>query len=305
MRSLAVVIVSYNSAAWLPPCLSSVWAHAGDVELDVVVVDNESTDGSPELVERLFPQVRVLRRPNRGFAAGNNAGLAVVDAPHVLFLNPDTEVLEGSFEELLAALDTLPEVAMIGCRQVDAEGLLQPTIRRFPSAARYLFEALGSERLGLRADWAGERVTRVSAYARDSVCDWVSGSFLLGRTDLVRAAGGFDDRYFLYSEEPDLCLRLLRGGGLTRYLPLMTIRHYAGKAGISVPLIAQDAYSRKQYMAKNMPPLQRHLATLAFAFGLAIRAYAPKRDREGSRLRRKAARRAIATLYGFAPPPFG
>src|SRR5271170_1672739 len=110
MRELAVVIVSYNSEPWLVACLSSLYSHAGNVALDAVVVDNGSSDGSVELVHREFPQARAVRFQNRGFSAGNNVGLGMVDAPFVLFLNPDTEILEGTFEQLLELLDERPTV---------------------------------------------------------------------------------------------------------------------------------------------------------------------------------------------------
>ena len=93
---LAVIVVSANSREWMDRCLSSVSEHAGDLSVDLVVVDAESTDGTREFVERRFPQAQVLTVENRGFAAGNNAGLAATRAPFVLLLNPDTAIVEGS-----------------------------------------------------------------------------------------------------------------------------------------------------------------------------------------------------------------
>ena len=111
-----MIVVSYNSSRWLGPCLGSVYAHAGDVTLDVVVVDNESSDGSAELVEREFPAARVVRSVNGGFAYGNNRGLETVSASFVLLLNPDTEVLEGSFGELVGLMESNPAIGLLGCR---------------------------------------------------------------------------------------------------------------------------------------------------------------------------------------------
>jgi N-acetylglucosaminyl-diphospho-decaprenol L-rhamnosyltransferase len=304
MRDLAVIIVSYNSAPWLVPCLSSLYAHAGDVRLGVIVVDNGSTDDSVELVEREFPQVRTVRAENRGFSAGNNAGLQFVTAPHVLFLNPDTEILDGTFGELLDLMEARPSVGLIGCRQVAADGSLHPTIRRFPSAARYLFASLGSERLPFDASWLGERVRKQSVYDREIRCDWTSGSFMLARTDAVLAAGAFDERYFLYSEEPDLCLRLHRRGWEVRHVPVMTILHHAGKAGLNERLVAQDAYSRQQYLEKNLSPTRRRLALLGYAIGHVLRSGYLTTDAELRGSRRACASRALRTLRGTVPPPF-
>lgn len=304
MRELAVIIVSYNSESWLVPCLSSLYAHTGGVALDVVVVDNGSSDGSVELVQREFPQVRIVRAQNRGFSAGNNIGLATVDAPFVLFLNPDTEILEGTFEQLLELLDERPKVGLIGCKQVASDGSLHPTIRRFPSALRYLMSSLGSERFPFDGSWLGERVRDQSVYEQEIRCDWTSGSFMLARTDAVRAAGAFDERYFMYSEEPDLCLRLRRLGWETRHVPDMTIVHHAGKAGFDERLMAQDAHSRRQYVIKNLPPVRRRLAIAAYALGHLLRAGYMTSDRERRRAQRACSLRALRTLAGRVPPPF-
>src|SRR5947209_18172643 len=97
---LAIIIVSTNEGHWLPECLTSVYEHAGDASLDVVVVDNESKDGTREIVESGFPQARVVNSRNRGFAHGNNRGMETTTARYVLFLNPDTQVVDGTFGDL-------------------------------------------------------------------------------------------------------------------------------------------------------------------------------------------------------------
>ena len=255
MADLAVIIVSYNSARWLNACLASVYAHAGNVGLEVVVVDNASSDASVDVVEREFPDVRVVRNENRGFAHGNNRGFETVDAPFVLFLNPDTEIRTGTFETLLSYLREHPSVGLLGCRQLDGLGDLCHTIRRFPSPLRYLLEAVGSERFRVRASWMGERELDLRAYDRETECDWVAGSFMLARRAAVTDAGMMDERYFLYSEEPDLCRGVQAAGWAIRYVPEMTIVHYEGPQSVDSRLTAQRAYSRRQYMYKHEGPV--------------------------------------------------
>ena len=148
MHDLAIIIVSTNEARWLEPCLRTVFAHAGDATLDVVVVDNSSTDGTRELVETQFPEARVVTSVNRGFGHANNRGAITCDARYVLFLNPDTEIVDGTFGELIATLDARPEVGLAGVRQITADGELWPTIRRFPTIPRALGQAFGSENAG-------------------------------------------------------------------------------------------------------------------------------------------------------------
>lgn len=297
-----MIIVSYNSARWLMPCLSSIYAHAGHADLEVVVVDNDSRDGSPELVEREFPQARVIRCENRGFAYANNRGFQAARSTFVLFLNPDVEILSGKFGDLLQILRARPEVGLIGCRQVVPDGSVYPTIRRFPTPLRKLFESLGSERFPLRAAWMGERELDLAVYEREVECDWVSGSYMLARSDAVRQAGLMDERYFLYCEEPDLCKGMKSAGWEIRYLPSMTIIHYWGKNGYNERLTAQEAYSRRQYLFKHHGPAYRWLTTL----GLALQYVRPALSPGGQDPdRRIAARAGLRTLLGLAPPPFG
>jgi len=305
MADLDVIIVSFNSASYLVPCLESIYAHAGDAEVDVVVVDNGSIDGSPELVEECFPQARVLRNENRGFAHGNNQGFGITNSDYVLFVNPDVEIKEGTFGDLLRELAARPLVGLIGCRQLDEDGTLFPTIRRFPTVGRSLFEALGSEHFPIRTAWMGERELDPWAYQREGECDWVSGSFMLARRKAVRDAGLMDERFFLFSEETDLCAQIKAAGWEVRYLPQMTILHYFGKNGHSERLAAQEAYARRQYLFKNAGVGSRWLSTAALALGYARKAVGSLARDEGARAKRAAARRALLTVLGLAPPPFG
>jgi N-acetylglucosaminyl-diphospho-decaprenol L-rhamnosyltransferase len=301
-HDLAIIIVSTNEARWLTPCLSTIFERAGDVELDVVVVDNESTDGTRELVEREFPQARVVRSENRGFSYANNGGLLTTDARYVLFLNPDTEILAGTFEELVRALDDRPQVGLAGARQVTADGALFPTIRHFPNALRLLGDAVGAERLPRRPNWLGERELDLARYDEELECDWTSGSFLCARREALESAGYLDERFFIYSEETDLCLRIKRAGWQVRHLPSMTILHHAEKAGINPKMIAQDVFTRMQYSRKHYSPVHRgiYLAILALRYATrVVPVGAAGSDRSA------AARRALRTLFRLDPPPFG
>jgi N-acetylglucosaminyl-diphospho-decaprenol L-rhamnosyltransferase len=304
VHDLAIIIVSANSARWLRPALSSVFAHAGDITLDVVVADNESKDETREIVEAEFPAARVVRCRNRGFAHGNNRALMTCNARYILFLNPDTEILVGSFAELLRLLDVRPEVGLVGVRQVTPDGELFPTMRRFPSALRALRDAI-PERTALLSSWGGERELRMDRYSQEMSCDWVSGSFMLVRREAVESAGFMDERSFLYSEEPDLCFRIKQAGWDVRHLPAMTILHHSDKAGINDRMLAQDAFSRIQYARKHFSTGSRFAYTLALGLRYALRAVAATDDPEITERRRRANRRAIRVLLGRETSPFG
>jgi hypothetical protein len=302
VADLAIVVVSTNEAHWLERCLPTVFAAAGTATLEVIVVDNSSTDGTRELVESRFPQARVVLSPNRGFGYGNNRGLEQAAARYMLLLNPDTEVQEGTFGALVARMDELPGVGLSGVRQVTADGTLWPTIRRFPSPSRALGEALFSERWPIHPAWAGERVLEPAAYEREQECDWTSGSFMLARREALLSAGLLDERFFIYSEEPDLCLRIKRAGWSVRHLPDMTIVHHAVKGGVRPRMVAQDAYTRKQYARKHLGATQRRLYLGAVGARHLIRLGASGADADA---RREGAKLALRTLAGRANPPFG
>jgi GT2 family glycosyltransferase len=305
MDDLAVIIVSTNEGRWLSPCLSTLFAHLGDLRADVVVADNQSTDGTPELIEREFPEARVVSSENHGFGHANNRGLLTTNARYVVFLNPDTEIREGSFEELLARMDASPRLGLAGVKQITPDGRVFPTIRRFPNAVRALFESLGSERYPLRASWLGERELDLSRYELETDCDWTSGSFLLARREALESAGFFDERFFIYSEETDLCLRIKMAGWEIRHLPTMTVLHHAQKAGFSPRMASQDAFARTQYSRKHFSPGHRAAYLGALGLGYAIRAIAPRGDREAASGRRSESRAALSTLLGLTAPPFG
>ena len=300
MHDLAIIIVSTNEGRWLRPCLGSIESHVGDIEVDVVVADNDSVDGTRELVESEFPWARVVTCENKGFAHANNRGLMTTDARYVLFLNPDTEIREGTFSDLVRALDGRPSVGLVGVRQVTPpDGVLYPTIRRSPNALRTFCEALGSERLPFRARWLGERELDLRRYDVETPCDWVSGAFMFTRREAIESAGFMDERFFIYSEETDFCLRIKDAGWEIRHLPAMTILHHWEKAGINPKMEAQGAYARRQYVRKNFSLLHRAAYIGALALRHALRAVA------GGAEQRVASRRALRTLLGIEGPPFG
>lgn len=301
---IAIIIVSANNASWLTACLSSIRAHAGTATLDVVVVDNESTDGTRELVQSGFPWARVVSSPNNGFGYGNNRGLETTHARYALFLNPDTEIVVGTFGELVELLDARPQIGLIGVRQTAADGTLWPSMRRFPRFTRALGEALFSERWPVTPAWAGERVLNRSLYERECRCDWTSGSFMLARRAALESAGWFDERFFIYSEEPDLCLRIKRAGWEVRHVPQMTIIHHAGKGGLQPRLVAQDAYARKQYAQKHLGRGHRELYLSALGLRYLIRAATARASGADRAARRTAALRALRTVAGRVAPPF-
>lgn len=302
-HDLAVIVVSANDGCWLERCLRTVFDHAGDISLDVIVIDNESTDGTRAIVEESFPQARVLSSPNRGFGYGNNRGWEESDARYALFLNPDTEILDGTLAELLDLLDERTDIGLGGVRQVTADRTVYPSMRRFPNAARALGEALFAESWPFHPSWSGERVLDLDAYEQDRSCDWTVGAFMIARREALLSAGIMDERFFLQSEEPDLCLRMRRAGWDIRHLPTMTIIHHAGKARRSPRMAAQDAYARRQYAYKHFSVAHRRAYLAALWLRYLIRSGLPGHS-DTAHARRAAARGSLRALARPAVAPF-
>ena len=303
-HDLAIIVISTNEVQWLGPCLSSVYARVGTASVDVVVVDNQSTDGTREFVETSFPQARVITSHNGGFGYANNRGWESASARYALFLNPDTEIVDGTFGELVDAIDARPRVGLAGVRQITPDGRVYPTIRRFPNATRALSEALWSERWPVHPSWSGERVLDVSRYDREQECDWTLGAFMIARREALLSAGLMDERYFLQCEEPDLCLRIKHAGWSVRHLPVMTIIHHADKAGHSPRMAGQEVYSRRQYAQKNFGPAHRAAYISAMCARHAVRAVVPGLGPDRGRARRRASQQALRTLLRSSEPPF-
>ncbi|HEX3042656.1 MAG TPA: glycosyltransferase family 2 protein [Solirubrobacterales bacterium] len=299
---VCAIVVSHDSERWLGPALSSLFEHAGEVELEVAIADNGS-DGAGARAAADFDRVRSLECENRGFAHANNRAALSADARYLLFINPDTEVVDGTLAALVAHMDAHPEIGLAGCRQLDERGQLWPTVRRFPSVGRALGEALGPERLPFKASWLGETELDLSAYDRELDCDWTSGSFFFVRREALERAGLLDERFFFYSEEVDLCRRVKQAGWQVHHLPLLTIVHYGGDTGGDPRLEAQMAYARRQYAYKHFSPPRRAAFLAAIGLRHLVRWAAFSRVK-GDR-RALAHRRAFLTLIGREEPPFG
>ncbi len=226
---VSVIVVSYETADLLAACLESVRAAAAEgVSVETFVVDNASRDGSPELVEREFPEVRLVRHGwNAGFAAGCNVGLALARGRHVLLLNPDAELLPGALATLVAHLDEHPQVGYCGPRLEDAAGRTQPSARRFPTVFSSAWAMLGGPQ---RRPGSRHTVDLHAAhgYERDLRADWLSGACLLVRREAIDDVGPLDDGFFLYFEELDWCRRMADAGWEGAWVAGATARHVGG-----------------------------------------------------------------------------
>jgi len=286
--ALAVAVVSFQTRDELERCLLSVRA-AQPVE--TIVVDNGSTDGSIALVRSRFADVRlIVSERNGGYGAAANQAIAASTAPAVLLLNSDTELEPGALEALGRYLADHPSAAVVGPRLENSDGSLQPSTLAYPSAADMLMGDTGLHLLVRRLPWVRERFLRTWAHDAPRAVPWVVGAALAIRRRAFDAVGGFDERYFMYWEEADLCRRLATAGFETHYAPVTTVRHARSVSTGKEPVVMRREWlvSYRRYLATYATPRSR-LAQLgllrAFAAARALR------DRGRLRLARDPERR--------------
>jgi GT2 family glycosyltransferase len=291
-----VVIVSYNSEQKLPRCLDGLASAEG---VHVAVVDNASQDGSLEVVARYAARAIALDW-NSGFAHGCNVGWKAGAAPFVLFLNPDAAIDAEALSVLVSRLEGDDALGLVAPRIVHEDGTLSHSLRRYPSLPRAFAQALFLHRLVPRAAWADEVVRDPAVYDRPGSPDWVSGACLLIRRSLLETIGGFDERFFLYSEDVDLCRQVREAGAEIRYEPAATCVHAGGASappGHVLPLMAK---SRQLYARKYERPAVELLYVAAATISALTHAVVA-RDRD----RRKGHIRAIGRLAGRGNGPRG
>lgn len=276
---MEVVVVSHGAWDLLRRCLESLRKHPPAVETAITVVDSGSTDRTPDLVEEYFPEVRVIRLGNVGFAASNNVVLKASRAPMTLLLNPDTEVYEGSIDASIEALQRHPEAGMVGIKLVTPDGSLDHACKRsFPSPLTALGHLTG---IGRRADAPASlsqyRATDLSDDEAGEV-DAVNGAYMLVRREAVDGVGLLDEGYWMYGEDLDWCHRFWDAGWHVRYEPSGVALHVKGGTGGGRRSTAQEiAFHRamgrfyRRYEAGRRNPALDVLVYLGIGLRLAAR----------------------------------
>lgn len=274
LEKLTIGVVSYNSAEFLEPCLRSVLNESSPLGARLVVVDNGSRDGSAALVRERFPSVRLFAEGgNGGYGSGCNKVFEASDEDHVLLLNADVELVAGCLPPLLRFLSDHPRAGIVGCRLLETDGRVQPSRSAFPSIRSYLAEAffldriLGVTRTRAVGSGGGDAVDRAQQ------TDVVLGAFLLVRRDAIRAVGGMDPRFFMYSEETDFCYRAMKAGWETWYVPSGSAVHHGGKSveSVQAEMFVENHKSKVLFMRIHHGRLRAAGARAALCLGALLR----------------------------------
>jgi N-acetylglucosaminyl-diphospho-decaprenol L-rhamnosyltransferase len=251
VTELAVIIVNRNGRDYLGPCLDSVRRASAGRDWETLVVDNASEDGSPEAVAREHPEAKLVRSgANVGFGRANNAAWRRTRTPFVLFLNPDTRIVDGAVDVLLRTMEEKEGAGACGPLLVREDGSFQVS---FGGRVGFFRELV--QKTALNA-WSRRRLGRLP---RLREADWVSGACLLVRREVLERLAGFDEDFFLYFEDIDLCLRMREAGWKVLFVPQARVVHLGGGA------TAAFGPSRYEYRRSQIRFYEKHCSALSRA----------------------------------------
>jgi GT2 family glycosyltransferase len=252
---VSVVIVSFNCRELVRECLRRVPPSLSGYTSEIIVVDNGSHDGTPEVIRTEFPHVHLMATgENLGFAAGNNRGLQAARGRVIVFLNPDTEPAEGSLARLVEALDADRTLGIVGPRLTYPDGALQPSVRGFPTFGVALLVLLKLYRVSRRLPAVARYDRRDLDYNRAQDVEQLMGACLAMPHAVVDAMQGFDERFWMWFEEVDLCLRVRKAGWRVRYCPEANVMHRLNQSTV----LLHSAFLQRMYARSLVAFFEKH-----------------------------------------------
>lgn len=250
LMDLSLIIVNWNTKEITLNCLRSVYeslksAPAGSrnkletTEVEILLVDNGSTDGSIEAIKSLFPQVKIIENSqNLGFAKANNQGMEIASGRYVLLLNSDTIVLDKALPKMVTWMDSHPDVGVTGCQLLNDDKTIQPTGGYFPTLGRVFAWMFFVDDLPILRNIIGPyhfrnqniSIDQTAIFSMDHEQDWVTGAFMMVRKEVIDKIGKLDDKYFMYFEEIEWCYRIKKAGWKITFTPAAKVIHLGQKS---------------------------------------------------------------------------
>lgn len=259
--TLSVIIVNYNVKSYLEQCLYSVQKAATDIEIEIFVVDNNSLDGSVEMLKSSFPKVKIIANTdNKGFAAACNQGLELSTGKYALLLNPDTVVSDNSFSACIQFMEEHGEAGALGVRMINGNGQFLPESKRsLPTPLISFYKIFGLSALFPKSKIFGKYQLKYINENELAEVEVLSGAFMFLRMETLLRTGFLDERFFMYGEDIDLSYRITKSGYKNFYFPETTIIHYKGestkKASLNYVRVFYKAmiiFAKKHYTNKNL-----------------------------------------------------
>lgn len=271
---ISIGLASWNTCGLLDHCLQSIYDTAGDMDIEVIVVDNASSDGSPEMVADKYPQVRLIRnRVNMGFAAASNIAFKHSQGRHFVLLNTDTVVLDGAFQAMMAFMDSHTDAGIVGCKLLNGDGSLQRSCSAFPSPLTELWDSLYLSKLFPKSRIFASYSMTYWDFNQTREVDFAGGSCLMVRREAIEEVGLLDEDYFMYTEEADWCYRMWQHDWKVYYYPEAKIIHLGGRSSrkYGSDLLLQLYVSRNRFIGKHSGPLMARAHRWIVGIGAIIR----------------------------------
>ena len=271
MTDLTLIIINWNTRVLLRDCLASVFRHTNGISYQVIVVDNASSDGSPDMVEKEFPEVRLIRnKENLGFSRANNQALRLASSRYLLLLNSDTALQDNAFKGMVEFMDTHPKAGIAGTRLLNPDGSRQYSCDLFPRRPfRMLFDKI-RDHFSPRKQGGWQQRMAGWDFHGNFLVDYVIGAVLLMRCETFEQIGLLDEKFFMYAEDIDWCYRTALAGWQTYYLGSIGIYHYNRGSSQKTP---EQASRLQKLRTQSLQQFYRkHYGLLdSFLFSLIVR----------------------------------
>ena len=267
---LSIIILNYNVRYFLELCVLSVQNAIQDIDAEIIVVDNNSSDDSCEMMKQRFPDVKLIEnKQNLGFPKGNNIGVAQAKGEYICILNPDTVVAEDSFEKLLSFIKSAQNVGIVGCKLIDGAGNFLPESKRgVPTPFVAFTKILGLYKLFPKSRKPGKYYANHLSENETGKVDILVGAFMLMKKELYLEVGGFDENCFMYSDDIDLSYLVLQKGKNNYYFHETSVIHYKGES-----TVRDEVYMKRFQQAMEFFYKKHFKVSLFFNFFMKIGAF--------------------------------
>ncbi len=272
---LSIIIISYNTREILTDCIKSVIKHTKGIDYEIIIVDNDSKDGSLERIKDLenkYSQVSLVdAKANLGFGRANNLGVKKARGEYLLLLNSDTLVIDNAIKESLENMKKIPDCGVFSCKLLNADKSIQASGGHFPNFGNVLAWQLFIDDLPLIGKLIPSFHPQLASYDRNKQMDWITGAFMIIPKKVFDEIGGFDENIFMYTEEMELCFRLRKLGYKTIYQISPAIIHLGGASGGSVFALTSEVKNMLYFWKKHKPKWQLPFIKAFFLIGSLLR----------------------------------
>jgi len=260
---LSIILVNWNAKKLLKQCIESIINETKKVSYEIILVDNNSTDGSAQMVEENFKSVVLIKNSeNRGFAAANNQAMKIAKGDYILLLNSDTVVLNDALDKCYERILGEDKIGLIGCKLLNSDMSLQPSCYNFNSLLNaIMFKTKAIKFINKKNRYKYEGLMQSFDYNTEMDVDYVCGAFMLYKRDILEKVGFLDESFFMYAEETDYCARIKEAGYRILFYPGAEIIHYGGGSSKKISAISENRriVSRLKFIKKHRGTMYYHL----------------------------------------------